>query len=180
MTDVQETKILDIQRDLEDLRRTSAALAGLMRDAQLVQAGTDRVTAHTRQQIVSMVQGLTDFSRRAEQVINDIKNASKNLEQDHDKHDEFLEHLSERVDRNNELFERLLGIQLESNPSPLKRQIEEILSTMRRIDGRSPATGEVENWTSTLGRHIANAFWSGVGAAVFYVVLRTLAPVILK
>lgn len=164
------------QRELTDVRRILDAMAQLMRDTQLNQAGSDKLTTHARQQLLDMVHELRTWSTKAENTWADALRRIQDLEDDHSRHDDLMERLTELAETNNQRFEELLGLRVAPAPAPLCQNIHELLTSMRRLTDRDPHSGEAVPWTTVLGKQLSLAFWTAVSTSIILYALKVLLP----
>lgn len=165
-----------VQRELNDVRRILDAMAQLMRDSQITQAGTEKLTTHARQQLLDMVHELRTWSTRAEGTWADALRRIQDLEDDHGRHDALMERLTEVAEQNNQRFEELLGLRSSPAPAPLAQNVTEILASVRKLTDRDPHNGEPVTWIAVLGKQLSLAFWTAVSTSIILYALKALLP----
>lgn len=174
---MSDSSIEGLRYELSNVHRLLESMAQLLRDSQLAQAGADRVTAHTREQLLTLIGELTEWTDKADREMEALSRRTRVLEDDHEVHTSRLAELIAAARLSADRMEKLLGIQMSPDAFPLKRDICEILRGVRELTGRD-ATGEPLTWTGVLGRRIQDAFWVSLGTACMLWAVRAVTPLL--
>lgn len=165
-----------LTRDIRDMKGILDAVAQLLRDSQVNQAGSDKLSYHTRLQIMAGIEELQKWTIRAEKTLGDLKMGTDTLEEDHDSHDEMIQEIHQIVTLNNKRFEQLLGYRADPVGNPLRNNIQEAVQAVRSLTYKDIHTGEpLDGWRIGLIK-VREAFWSTIGVAVLLFLLWALKP----
>lgn len=165
-----------LTRDIRDIKGVLDAVAQLLRDSQVNQAGSDKLSYHTRLQVMAGIEELQKWTIRAEKTLDDLKRRTDSLEEDHNNHYEITQEIHQIVSLNNERFEQLLGYRADPVGNPLRNNIQEAVQAVRTLTYKDIHTGEpLDGWRVLLAK-VSEAFWSTLGIAVLLFLLWALKP----
>ena len=158
--------IVGVEGGLDEVRRIIDSVAQLLRDNQVAQACNDRLSQHSRQQIMKALEELRAWTIKTESLITGLDERVEGLEEAHTDHGLDSGKILQLQEQNTAHLLELLGLVVSPSPTPLRRDFTELLHLVRVLSDRDPLTGEPLDSLKILWNRIKATFFTTLAAGI--------------
>lgn len=161
-----------VRNDLTTIKRMLEAMTEILRDNLVTLSGHDKASSDWRVALLSTVETVSGRIRSVEAELASISRFNEDSE-------EFQRRLAasmEIVTTERETLLQFLGLSSCPAPSPLARDLREMLEHLRDLNGKDPFTGEPKRGLDSWYERLVRVFELAVAGGILALLYRWLLP----
>ena len=167
-----QVALASMSKDLETVRAILAGMTGILQENLVTVSIHDKASQDWRETLLSKAENAL---ARVDQIERTLEEGNRFHEGYEDMREAILDGLG-AIQTNGTLLRQILGLEASPNPTPLARDLKEVLAMTRTLDDRDPDTGRETTGWAWWSPRVKEAWSHGVALAVLAYLIHKLLP----